>query len=90
MLLLVTVCPVLESITLPELSMIRVLDPDVPVLPTDDLPEVVAFLLYELDDLPLSPVLLTDVLDELALERPTLDLPLLDDLYDPELIPDLL
>lgn len=34
-LLLLMVRPDLESITLPELSTIRVLDPDVAVLPTD-------------------------------------------------------
>ena len=90
-LLLVIVLPVLESITLPELSMMRVLDPDVALLSTDELLALVALLLYALDDLPLSPVLLTAVLeDPLALERPTLDCPLAVDLYAPELLPDLL
>ena len=103
MLLLVTVLPVLESITLPELSTMRVLDPDVPLLPTDELLEDVAFLLTEvlpdvveflsIDVLPLCPDRLAEVLPDpltLALERPTLFLPLVEVLYVPELLPDLL
>ena len=107
-LLLVIVCPDLESSTLPELSIIRVRDPDAPLLVTEELLEFSALLLYALEDLPLSPDLLltallveplTLFLDEplmlfldepLTAERPTLDLPLFEVLYDAELLPDLL
>ena len=99
-LLLVIVRPDLESSTLPELSIIRVRELAAPLLVTEELLEFSALLLYALEDLPLSPDLLltallveplTLFLDEpLTAERPTLDLPLFEVLYDAELLPDLL
>lgn len=82
---LLTVCPDLESITLPELSIIRVLDPVVPaaVLFTAELLLVLAVLLYVEEVLALVLDLFTLLLVE-PLERPDvlaiLDLPLVDDL----------
>ena len=52
-LLLVIARPDLESITFPVLSIMRVLDPDVPLLPTVEFPVVAEPLLYVLDDRPL-------------------------------------
>lgn len=66
-LLLLMVRPDLESITLPELSTIRVLDPDVAVLPTDELLVVPEFLLYALEDLPFAAL---DLLPTLLLDTP--------------------
>ena len=118
---LLTVRPDLESIKFPELSTIRVLELEAPLLFTveplvdeeplftdellfvevaaplftdEPLEDVPAVLLYVLDDLPLSPVRLTALLDD-PLVRPEVpampdDLPLLDDLYTLELLPDLL
>lgn len=77
--------PDLESITLPELSTIRVLEPEVPaaVLFTAELRLVVLVLSYAFEVLPLALALLTLLLVE-PLVRPEalaiLDLPLVDDL----------
>lgn len=75
--------PDLESITLPELSIIRVLDPEVPLLFTAELRLVLLVLLYALEVLPLALDLFTLLLVE-PLVRPELlailDLPLADDL----------
>lgn len=80
---LLTTRPDLESSTLPvELSTILVLEPDVALL-LAEVPLVavevllILFLLDDATDLPLD-------------ERETLDRPLLEFLYDPELLPDLL
>ena len=84
--LLFTVRPDLESITLPELSTIRVLDPEVlSPLFTDELLVVPEFLLYAEVLLALSPdLLLTLPLVEPLVVRPEalamLDLPLADPL----------
>ena len=87
--------PDLESITFPELSIIRVLDPAEPSLFIDELLFDSADLLYvpEVLPLPLSLDLVTLLLF-VPLVRPpkpeTLDRPLFDDLYVPVLLPDLL
>lgn len=77
--------PDLESITLPELSIIRVLEPEAPVadLFTAELLLVLLVLLYSFDVLPLALDLFTLLLVD-PLVRPEvlaiLDLPLVDDL----------
>ena len=92
-LLLLMVRPDLESITFPELSIIRVLAPDVPSLFKDELLLVSADLLYVPADLPLS-LDLAKLLLFAPLVRPptpdTVDLPLFEVLYVPVLLPDLL
>lgn len=79
---LLTTRPDLESSTLPvELSTILVLEPDVALL-LAEVPLVaveVLLILFLLDDA-----------TDLPLELATLDRPLLEFLYDPELLPDLL
>lgn len=77
-LLLEIVRPDFGSITLPELSIMRVLELDVVLLPTVELLELVALLLIEvIDERLLWFDLPTVLLDELLiLDRPTLDLPL--------------